>query len=257
MPHLRRLAVAAAATLTLVLVPSAAQARSFPLVGWWPMNEGRGQVVHDWSGHGNSGQLGSTAAADDNDPTWIRGVLLGSALRFDGNDFVTIPDSPDLETAQVTVAAWVRATGSPGTGRYIVAHGAYRCDRASYGLYTSSNGGLAFYVSGATHWYRSPEADPGLWDGRWHLAAGTYDGTTVRLFVDGQQVGTGTPVTTTIDYADPTGGAMFGDYSGAEVNGTPCDLYFSGDVDGVQIWSQALPVADIWKSLRSLFTLSR
>ena len=31
----------------------------------------------------------------------------------------------------------------------------------------------------------------------------------------------------------------------------------TGDVDGVQIWSQALPVADIWRALSALFSLSR
>ena len=30
-----------------------------------------------------------------------------------------------------------------------------------------------------------------------------------------------------------------------------------GDVDGVQIWSRALPVADIWRILKLLFTTSR
>jgi hypothetical protein len=31
----------------------------------------------------------------------------------------------------------------------------------------------------------------------------------------------------------------------------------TGDVDGVQIWSQALPVDIIWRTLSSLFQLSR
>ena len=32
-----------------------------------------------------------------------------------------------------------------------------------------------------------------VWDGKWHHVAGTFDGSTVRLYVDGVQVGTGTP----------------------------------------------------------------
>jgi hypothetical protein len=31
----------------------------------------------------------------------------------------------------------------------------------------------------------------------------------------------------------------------------------TGDIDGVQIWSQALPVDSIWRALSWLFTLSR
>lgn len=242
-----------AATLALA-APSAASANSFPLVGWWPMNEGKGQTVKDWSGKGNHGFLGSTPQADANDPSWIRGVFLGSALRFDGvDDFVTIPDSSAQEPARLTVAAWVRSNGSPGAYRYILSKGAFECERSAYGLYSSENGGLAFYISDATTWYRSPEADPGIWDGAWHHVAGTYDGRTVRLFVDGKQVGAGTPATTTIDYATPVGGAAMGGYQGT------CDMsfYLSGDIDGVQLWSQALPIDSIWRTLRSLFSLAK
>src|ERR1700754_4060612 len=118
----RALFAAAVTAATIALAaPTAASAQSFPLVGWWPMNEGSGQVVRDWSGHGNNGQLGSTAGADDNDPSWIPGVWSGSALRFAGNDFVSIPDSASLQPQQMTIAAWVRGTSSPGNFKYVVA----------------------------------------------------------------------------------------------------------------------------------------
>jgi hypothetical protein len=61
------------------------------------MNEGSGQVVRDWSGHGNNGTLGDSAAVDSHDPSWIPGVFAGSALRFGGDDYVSIPDSSSLE----------------------------------------------------------------------------------------------------------------------------------------------------------------
>jgi len=245
---------------SLAALPAAAGADGFPLVGWWPMNEGSGQVIHDWSGHGNNGTLGNSAAADDQDPSWIPGVFLGSALRFDGNDIVQIPDSTSLDPQKITVAAWFRGTSSPGINRYIIAKGSQDCDRASYGLYSSGNGGMAFYVAGApgatSNWFRSPEAPASVWDGKWHNAAGTYDGTTVRLFIDGQEVGSGTPASTAIAYNPPGGGGLIGDYHGSS-SGVDCDLFLTGDVDGLQVWSQALPVADIWRVLKALFTLSR
>ena len=97
---MRSFVTAAVAAAALAALPATAGAAGLPLVGWWPMNEGSGQVVHDFSGYGNDGQLGSTPAADDNDPSWIPGVLLGSALRFDGNDFVKIPDAASLVSTE-------------------------------------------------------------------------------------------------------------------------------------------------------------
>src|SRR3954452_9437734 len=114
------LAAATVAAILALALPATASADSFPLVGWWPLNEGSGQTVRDWSGRGNNGYLGSTPAADANDPSWIKGVFLGSALRFDGGDYVTIPANNNaLEPAKLTVAAWVRADTSPGQLRYV------------------------------------------------------------------------------------------------------------------------------------------
>jgi hypothetical protein len=247
-------AIAAAAALACAVLPAAAQADSFPLVGWWPMNEGSGQVVHDWSFHGNNGTLGDSPTADSHDPSWIPGVFFGSALRFDGvDDFVSIPDSSSLEPANLTVAAWVRGNGSPGNFRYIVSKGAITCDHSSYGLYSGDNGGVGFYIADTKQYYKSPEAPSSIWDGQWHNVAGTFDGSTVRLYVDGQQVGTGTPAATTIDYTLPVQGGMIGSYGG------DCNpaLTLHGDIDGVQVWSKALPVDTIWRTLKALFTTSR
>ncbi|HEX6618021.1 MAG TPA: hypothetical protein VF024_00100, partial [Solirubrobacteraceae bacterium] len=72
------------------------------------MNEGSGQVIHDWSGHGNNGTLGNSADVDSQDPSWIPGVFFGSALRFDGTDIVQIPDSTSLDPQKITVSVWFR-----------------------------------------------------------------------------------------------------------------------------------------------------
>jgi hypothetical protein len=258
--RIRALAAVATVAAAFITVPATAGATGFdfPLKGWWPMNEGSGQTIRDWSGNGNNGQLGSLPTADDNDPSWIPGVFAGSALRFDGNDFVSIPDSTSLSPQNaITVSAWFRGDQSPGIANYVVSKGSVRCDRASYGLYTAGNGGMAFYISDDTQFWRSPVAPDTVWDGKWHNAAGTFDGKTVKLFIDGKQVGSGTPVPTgtKISYAGggaPSGGGFIGDY-----HSDPCDLYLVGDVDGVQIWSQALPIDTIWTLLRTLLTSSR
>jgi Concanavalin A-like lectin/glucanases superfamily len=242
--HRRRAAVLLVAVACLA-VPGTAAA-SGPLRGWWPMNERAGQVVHDWSGNRNHGQLGSTPAVDENDPTWIKGIFnLGSALRFDGNDFVSIADSPSLRPQRLTVSAWFRGSSTPGLWKYLVAKGADGCEAGSFGLYTADTGGLGFYVYDGERWMRSPVADASVWDGRWHHAAGTYDGGMLRLFIDGREVGTGTPADLAIEYDLPWTAASFGAYRGS------CAFYLVGDVDGVSLWDRALPIGHIGGLVRA------
>jgi hypothetical protein len=40
------------------------------LVGNWPLNEGRGQQLHNVVGEGRAGSLGSSDAVEDADPAW-------------------------------------------------------------------------------------------------------------------------------------------------------------------------------------------
>jgi len=229
------------AVLLLVALPGTATADVWPLSGYWPMYEGRGQVVHDISGNGNHGRLGSSRSTDGRDADWVTGLFgVGSALRFDGNDYISIPDDPSLHQQRLTVEVWARRDGSPGLWKYLVAKGGDGCAAASYGLYSSINGGIAFYVYDGKRWFRSPQGSPAVWDGKWHHLAGTYDGSTVRLFVDGREVGTGTPFSGKIKYEQPYGEGAIGAYRGS------CKLTLSGSVDEVRIWRAALPVGKIW-----------
>jgi hypothetical protein len=235
----------------VALVCAAPAAAAGPaLVGYWPMIEGSGQVVHDLSGRGNNGVLGTTAAVESSDPAWIRGGVL-SALHFSGGQMVTIPDSPSLDPAQVTVLALVRGLGSPGQWRYVVSKGAMGCTAGSYGLYTGFSGGLGFYVFDGQSFDVSPEAPTTIWNGRWHVVAGTFDGTTVRLYVDGDEIGTGStvPLPFSIAYGLPDGSAaLFGGYNG-------CALGFVGDVDQVSIWNGALPIGQLAPKIQALASL--
>lgn len=237
---LKPLAAAASAlvlslTGALAAAPSA-QAGSYELAGIWPFNERGGQKAWDWSGNGNHGQLGSTPEADDNDPARLAlpsRWLYRGALRFDGNDWVKVPDAPSLEPDGVTVAVRVRAT-SPGNFRYVLAKGALECETASYGLYTGSSGGLRFYVSDGQSFTLSNDAGSAVWDGRWHVVVGAYNGTQLRLWVDGEQVGTPVEATTVIGYGLPSDDNFYmGTYAG------PCsgiiEPGFRGDLDGVAV----------------------
>jgi hypothetical protein len=211
--------------LVLALSASCASASS-ELVGWWRLNEGSGIRVADSSGSGNHGVLQGAAK-------WVPGVF-GTALSFDGNTGrVSVPRNASLEPATtIAVATWVRAT-NPGNFKYIVSKGGSGCSAASYGLYTGPYGGVMFYVAGDSglSYTRSPDGGTGVWNGRWHFIAGTYDGSAVRLYVDGSQIGSGTPRTGPISYGLPTSNDLFiGHYEGCP------GLDFAGTIDDPNVW---------------------
>jgi hypothetical protein len=235
---MRRIVLGLTAAAALACAAPASASMS-GLEGWWGFNEFRGQAAWDWSGNGNHGQLGSTAGADANDPTRIWGPFLG-ALHFDGNDFVRVRAARNLEPATVTVASWIRSSTPPGRFQYLFSKGATECITGSYGLYTGPHGGLAFYISDGEQAAISPEASEDVWDGRWHFVAGTFDGDTVRVFVDGREIGSGTPTDLEIGYQLATGEGAIGGYLGS------CDLYLSADLDELMVWSRALPISQIW-----------
>jgi hypothetical protein len=144
----------------------------------------------------------------------------------------------------VSVGSWFRRLGTPGEYKYLLAKGAAGCIAASYGLYTGPNGGLEFYASRehGTVYAHSPDAGRSVWDGRWHLAVGTFDGTTIRLYVDGTQVGSGTLYPGLLEYPLATSNDLFiGDYPGCSSR----SYAFAGELDDVAVWNQPLSGATI------------
>jgi hypothetical protein len=209
----------------------AASASADPnILAKWTLDEGAGQVATDASGHGNTGVLGAATDPDVADPGWIPGHAGGGALVFDGTNYVTVTNTGLLEPPRLAVDAWVRRSGSPGRWSYVLSNGSLQCNRSAYGLYSGWSGGMGFYVSGATEYVISPEVSPAIvWDGAWHHVIGSYDGDRVRLWIDGSQVGVGTPASGPIVYAGG-GGIYIGTYRGS------CDLGFSGAIDDATVW---------------------
>ncbi len=226
--------VAGLATLIFLTAATPAGADILP-VGTWSFNEGRGVVAHDYSAHHNEGHLEGL-------PQWAPGRFQG-ALSFNGAAAqVQVPDSQSLEPANVSVSAWVDSATSPGDYKYIVAKGAEGCLAASYGLYTGAGGGLEFYVASNTgmSWTLSPDAGQAVWNGQWHNVVGTYNGSSVKLYVDGREVGAGTPDTAPIAYGLFTSNnLLIGNYPGCSGTG------FNGSIDEVKIFNRALSPFEI------------
>jgi ferredoxin len=109
-------------------------------------------------------------------------------------------------------------------------------------LQTDNTGGLRFGVGTLFGGHeQSPDAGPGIWDGNWHYVVGTYDGSHVRLYVDGLEIGNGSPLSTQIDYnLLATKNLIIGEFNSA------CGNYrYHGDMDELKIYDRALSSTEI------------
>jgi len=239
MSSLRLLMLLVMFVLILAGLPAPAQVATCTnpprgMVAWW----GGDNTTTDFFGISN----GLTSS-----PVSFATGEVGSAFSFDGLQYtyLQVPDTAELEsmTTAITVDAWVKAASSPGTFRYILAKGA-SANAASYALYTGSGGGMAFYVSNGATFVVSPAAPPTLWDGNWHHVAGTFDGSTVHLIVDGSEIGSGsaTPPNFSIAYNLPlTNDGFLGDFD----PGQSGPFTFAGQVDELQVFSRVLSATEI------------
>ena len=244
---MRRAVLALTVTMGLAIaIPASAIAKS-PLAAWWPLYENGGTVAHDTSPNHNNGTLSGGV-------NWSSGYF-GSGLTFDGNTGeVAVPDDSSLEpSTSLTVTAYVKATGSPGKWKYIVDKGGWACQEASYGLYTGTNSGLVFYIgqNGGLSFTPSADAGTGVWDGKWHFVVGTYDGSNVRLYVDGSQVGSGKATSGPISYGLPTTNDLFIGYYDDPCAANNGDN-FAGSIDEPTVWDTAWSSSQVLTAYRSL-----
>jgi Concanavalin A-like lectin/glucanases superfamily len=177
------------------------------------------------------------------------------ALRMSSaGDSVDVASDPALAPADVTVVAWVRQSGY-GFDQFLVGkpYPAGGCNTDSYALTSGLSTGVRFIVDvdGAQghRQYSTPEsATSSVWDGQWHAIAGTYDGSTLSLYQDGQLVGSTPTDGSPLLYDTNAGDAgLAGLYAGIPSNSNNCafDQKYSGDIDEIRVYDRALSAQEI------------
>ena len=203
----------------------------------------------------HAGQLGPRLDRAQAGSPQVVGGRWGNALRFPSeSDYVNAGSHAELQPSTVSVVAWVRSATTPTQVKAVVSQGAAgSCAYSSYSLYTGGSldtAGLRFYVhTGGGVVKVSPPASNTMWDGQWHAVVGTYDGAAVRLWVDGQQVGSDTPASGPIGYGlDVNNDFIIG---GALAPACASKTNFTGDVDEVRVYNRALSPGEIAYLARS------
>ncbi|MCD4745396.1 MAG: choice-of-anchor D domain-containing protein [Bacteroidales bacterium] len=155
----------------------------------------------------------------------------GTALKFNGiDDYVSVPSNTSLNTPQFTVEFWV-AMNNPGNWQGILDKG--RNTNNDWYFLTGSPGQTEGVIFGIGNGSSRHEISYSWYDTLWHHVAGTYDGTTMKLYVDGVLCNYDTH-----SFSSTTNNITFGirhDQSWP----------FEGKIDEIAIWNDALTVTEI------------
>jgi len=197
---------------TLATIPELVAAYSF--------NEGSGTTAHDTSGRTNDGAIGSA--------TWTPEGKYGGSLSFNGTTArVVIPDNPTLRlTTGLTLEAWVKPGVVNSAWRDVI----YKGDdnyflEATTGTSAQPGAGLTLASTGNSVVFGPASLAVDTWT---HLAQ-TYDGATVRLYVNGVQVASAPKSGLVVTSSYPL------EIGGDSIYGQP----FTGLIDEVRVFNVA------------------
>ena len=202
------------------------------------MNETSGSSVSDASGNGNNGTATGTAIADGR---FGKARLFGSA-----GDSISIPNKPWLNLATgFTIECWVKRTGNPSDFEVVFAKRSPAGE--NYGLYLGPSGAVRFQFTQGYGNLIYLDGSSAVTDGQWHHIAGSYDGVTMKVFIDGV-VQTTRPQAGNVDVTVPT--VSVGNSSnGYLFHGTADEIRISNKVRSAQEFNLQLPPVSLSASI--------
>lgn len=188
-------------------------------LAYWPLDG----TYEDISGSGYD-------AVGVGSPTFTSGYW-GQAVNFNGNSYLNCSNSADLTLKDGgTISVWVKSTGVSTAWATIVGKGRYSWRLCR----NNATNFVSFHFNSPSYEYQA-NGDITVIDGQWHHLAATYDGGSIRLYVDGQldaSVLTSEPVN---ERTDPV-------YIG---NRSDAARYWMGQIDDVRIYRFAMGPEEI------------
>jgi sugar lactone lactonase YvrE len=188
--------------------------------------------------------IGSTDSRTQNEAP-VAGFA--QALQLDGtDDYVVIPHSDILKPSTITVEAWIRAD-SWATNMHenvIVGSGDNEIGAEGYTLRCGANGTLDFALGSNSSWQNA--SSPALMQaGVWTHVAGTFDGTTIKTYINGVLEGSLDISGSAINYLTKTPLQI------GEEPGYP-GRFFHGLIDEVRVWNYARTSQELQSTMNEI-----
>lgn len=197
------------------------------LIGYWSFDEGSGDVAEDSSGNGNDGNL-------VRDPEWVDGKF-GKALKFSTaqRNKVEIPHSDSFATITeaVTMEAWVNPANFNAWFSFGVK------GDITYGIFINPARYVRIHYSGDSTLDTPNNA---INANEWTHVVGTYDGTTVRIYLNGE-----------VKAKTNAGVAIPANASSYVIGGTQESRdWFDGMIDEVKLYNRGLTEDEVKESMK-------
>lgn len=198
----------------------------------WKFDETAGLTANDSGANANHGAL---VNFPDEQSHWIKGRV-GGALAFNGSDYVEVPDHASIGsdlTNGFSVAAWFRsnvtlpATGGTRTSRMLEKGDAF------FFLQNPGTGGMNFLVKKNNANFTASSGMT-IESNQWYHIAGTFDGSVIRVYLNGELKGT-----------NAVAGPLDDDHLPLRIGSDDAGAFFNGDMDDVQIWNRPLTALEI------------
>jgi hypothetical protein len=193
--------------------------------------------IYDVSAHANDGIAKSTGSFE-----WTDGIV-GSAINFNGDDLVEVPDSTSLKMLDaITVEAWVKNDNINDPWSRIVTKGKHFTNQ-NYGWmldFQDVSGGktaVNFYVEIDGTQDSSGNSGYIIEQSEWYHVVGTFDGNYIKIYVNGELKNSKYHPGTITETGGPYNVLIGKSYGWEE--------FLTGTIDEVRIYNRVLSAQEI------------
>jgi len=221
---------------------------SFDPTAWWKLDDQN--AITDYSGNGNTGSNngatnspGGVAYA----PSWkIPSALpitsaanYTTALDFGGSDYIDCGNNSSLVPSSLTISLWFKTSGSASAIPRLI-NKSYSASAPYDSYFININNNVLNFKIGVSSASVKIAGATNVVDGKWHHVVGTYDGSQLKLYLDGNSEAT--PVSETRAIIENT---TYNLTIGCELGAYNFSWPFTGDISNVSIFDSALTAPQV------------